>query len=74
MIYFAIELKYHDFSKSEYMRTAYNRKTIIDKNYHKGLNRVFSLTGFSDIPEDPEILKYILVGDFYITEPYSEEK
>ena len=73
MIYFAIELKYHDFSKSEYIRRTHKGKSMIIKNYNN-TPMAYSIDGLSSLPYDPEMIKYVLTGGFYSSEPYSENK
>lgn len=72
MIYYDIELKYHDFSKSEYIRRTYKGKSKIIQN--DGRTIAFSIDGLSSLPYDSEMIKYVLTGDFYISEPYHENK
>jgi hypothetical protein len=72
MIYFNIELTQHDFSKSEYIRRTYKGKSKIIQN--DGRTIAFSIDGLSSLPYDSEMIKYVLTGDFYISEPYQENK
>jgi hypothetical protein len=73
MIYFAIELKDHDFSKSRYIRSTYRRTSRIIKAQSK--NKIeFAIDGLNNFKFNTRELKYVIAGVYYISEPYFGNK